>query len=67
MFRIWWSCFRVSGRVTSRTRMVKTMMAMPIWLKKTTYNTIKVLSIGRMMISFQRSVIISSKSYSSAT
>lgn len=67
MARIWWSCFRVSGRVTSRTRTVKIMMAMPIWLKETTYNTIKVLSIGRIMISFQRSTMISSKTYPSAT
>jgi hypothetical protein len=35
------------------------MMAMPIWLKKMTYNTIKVLSMGRMITSFQRREIIS--------
>ena len=57
MARIWWSCFRVSGRVTNRTRMVNIMMAMPILLKERTYNTIKVLSIGRIMISFQRSTM----------
>ena len=57
MARIWWSCFRVIGRVTNRTRMVNIMMAMPIFLKERTYNTIKVLSIGRIMISFQRSTM----------
>lgn len=57
MARIWWSCFKVSGRVTRRTRTVKIIMAMPIWLKERTYNTIKVLSIGRMINSFQRSTM----------
>jgi hypothetical protein len=55
MARIWRTCLRVRGRVTSRTNMVKTMMAMPMLLKKTTYNTSKVLSIGRIITSFQRS------------
>ena len=40
--------------VTTRTRAVKAMMAMPICEKQSTYNTIRVLSIGRMMTSFQR-------------
>jgi hypothetical protein len=55
MARIWRICLRVRGRVTSRTNMVKTMMAMPMLLKKITYNTSKVLSIGRIITSFQRS------------
>ena len=29
-------------------------MATPIWLKQTTYNTSSMLSMGRMIISFQR-------------
>ena len=41
------------GSVTSRTRTVNRMMAMPIWWKLITYNTIRVLSIGRIMISVQ--------------
>ena len=32
------------------------MMAMPICEKQITYNTIRVLSIGRMMTSFQRTM-----------
>jgi hypothetical protein len=38
---------------------VKAMMAMPMLLKKMTYNTIKVLSMGRIITSFQRRKIIS--------
>lgn len=47
-------CFSVNGSVTSRTRMVKAIIANPMLLKQTTYNTIKVLSMGRIIISFQR-------------
>lgn len=39
--------------VTSRTRMVKAMMAKPILLNSSTYNTIKVFSMGRMITSSQ--------------
>lgn len=39
--------------VTSRTRMVKAMMAKPILLNSNTYNTIKVFSMGRMITSSQ--------------
>ncbi len=67
MARIWWSCFRVSGRVTTRTRIVKIIMAMPILLKERTYNTIKVLSIGRMITSFHRSTMNSKETYPLAT
>lgn len=59
MTRIWRICLRVRGRVIRRTSMVKTMMAMPIWLKQITYNTIRVLSMGRMMTSFQSRKAIS--------
>ena len=61
------NCFRVRGRAASRTRMVKTIMAMPMLLKKITYNTSKVLSIGRMITSVQRVIKISKKYYSLAT
>ena len=50
---------RVSGNVARRTRMVNKMMAKPIWLKQMTYNTSKVLSIGRMMNSVQRKLMAS--------
>ncbi len=40
--------------VTNRTRMVNTIMAIPMLLKQSTYNTIKVLSMGRIITSFQR-------------
>ena len=63
MARIWRSCFRVSGMVTSRTRIVNRMMAMPIWLKLRTYNTTRVLSMGRIISSFQRNTTASKKSY----
>ena len=66
MVRIWRSCFRVRGRVTTRTRTVSRMMAMPIWLKLMTYNTISVLSIGRMIASFQITARASKKTYSPA-
>ncbi len=66
MPRICRSCLRVRGRVASRTRMVKTIMAMPMLLKKITYNTSKVLSIGRMITSVQRVIKISKKYYSLA-
>lgn len=59
--RIWRTCFKVKGKVISRTKIVNTMMAIPMLLKKTTYNTISVLSMGRMIISFQREKIISKK------
>ena len=39
--------------VTTRTSTVNAMMATPIWEKHSTYNTSKVLSIGRMITSFQ--------------
>jgi hypothetical protein len=61
MARIWRICFRVRGRVITRTSTVKAMMAMPMLLKKMTYNTIKVLSMGRIMTSFQRRMIMSTK------
>ena len=54
MRRICLICLRVKGSVTSLTRMVKAMMASPMLLKQRTYNTIKVLSMGRMITSFQR-------------
>ena len=66
MARICRTCFRVSGSVTTRTRTVSRMMAMPIWLKLITYNTIRVLSIGRMIASFQITVRASKKTYSLA-
>ena len=56
---IWWICFRDRGRVTSRTRAVKAMMATPMLLKQRTYNTTRVLSMGRMMTSFQRRETVS--------
>ncbi len=64
--RICRTCFRVRGRVTTRTRTVSRIMAMPIWLKLTTYNTIKVLSMGRMIASFQITARASKKTYSLA-
>ena len=51
--RIWRIWRTVRGNVTSRTKMVKTMMAMPIWLKLMTYKTIRVFSMGRMIRSVQ--------------
>ncbi len=66
MARICRTCFRVSGSVTTRTRTVSRMIAMPIWLKLTTYNTIKVLSMGRMIASFQITERASKKTYSLA-
>ena len=62
--RIWRTCLRVSGRVARRTRTVNKTMANPIWLKLMTYNTSKVLSIGRMMNSVQRKAIASKRLYS---
>ena len=56
---IWWICFRLRGRVTSRTRAVKAIIAKPIWLKQMTYNTTRVLIMGRMITSFQRSATVS--------
>ncbi len=56
-------CFKVRGRVTRRTRMVNRMMAMPIWLKLITYNTTRVLSMGRIISSFQRNTTASKESY----
>ena len=53
---------RVSGNVARRTRMVNRMMAKPIWLKQMTYNTSKVLSIGRMMNSVHAKLMASTKS-----
>lgn len=61
MARIWRICFRVRGRVITRTSTVNAIMAMPMLLKKMTYNTIKVLSMGRMMTSFQRRKIMSTE------
>ena len=66
MPRICRSCFRVRGSVASRTMMVKTTMARPMLLKKMTYNTSNVLSIGRMITSVQRVTKISKKYYSLA-
>ncbi len=54
MTRICLICFRVRGMVIARTRTVNRMIAMPIWLKLITYNTTKVLSMGRMITSFHR-------------
>ena len=51
--RICRSCLMVSGMVTTRTSTVNAMMATPIWEKQSTYNTIKVFSMGRMITSFQ--------------
>ncbi len=39
--------------MTNRTKMVKRMMAMPIWLKLMTYKTIRMFSMGRMIKSVQ--------------
>jgi hypothetical protein len=61
MARIWRICFRVRGRVSTRTSTVNAMMARPMLLKKITYNTNKVLSMGRIMTSFQRRIIMSTK------
>ena len=61
--RIWRTCLMVSGRVARRTRTVNKMMAKPIWLKLMTYNTTKVLSIGRMMNSVQRKATASKDLY----
>ena len=55
MERIWRNCRTVNGIVTTRTSTVNTMIARPICEKLSTYNTSKVLSMGRMMISLQRS------------
>ena len=63
MARICLTCFTVRGRVTSRTSNVNRIMAMPIWLKLMTYNTIKVLSIGRIMNSVQKKSKASKKPY----
>ena len=63
MARICLTCFTVRGSVTSRTSNVKRIMAMPIWAKLMTYNTIKVLSIGRIMNSVQRKLKASNKPY----
>ena len=52
MARIWRNWRTVSGMVTTRTSIVKTMIATPICEKHTAYNTSKVLSMGRMMTSF---------------
>ena len=64
MPRICRSCFRVRGSVASRTNTVKTTIAMPMLLKKITYNTSKELSMGRMITSVQRAKMISKKYYS---
>lgn len=61
--RIWLICFKVRGNVTSRTSAVKAMMAIPIWLKRTTYNTIRVLSMGRMINSVQKKPNASKEPY----
>ena len=66
MPRICRSCLRVRGSVASRTITVKTTMARPMLLKKMTYNTSKMLSIGRMITSVQRVTKISKKYYSLA-
>ncbi len=66
MPRICRSCLRVRGSVASRTITVKTTMAMPMFLKKMTYNTSKVLSIGLMITSVQRVNKISKEYYSLA-
>lgn len=55
MERIWRSCRTVSGIVTTLTSTVKRMIASPICEKQRTYNTSRVLSMGLMMISLQRS------------
>ena len=61
MARIWLSCLRVKGSVTTRTSTVNAMIARPMLLKKITYNTIRVLSMGRMIISFQSNEITSKR------
>ena len=63
MARICLTCFSVRGIVTARTMMVNRMMAMPIWLKLITYNTIKVLSIGLMITSVHSTKKASKKAY----
>ncbi len=49
MARIWRTCFTVRGSVISRTNKVNRMIAIPILLKLMTYNTTRVLSIGRII------------------
>ena len=39
--------------MTNRTKTVKRIMAMPIWLKLMTYKTIRMFSMGRMIKSVQ--------------
>ena len=63
MARICLICFNVRGIVTPRTMMVNRMMAIPIWLKLITYNTIKVLSIGLMITSVHSTKKASKKAY----
>ena len=63
MARICRICFSVRGMVAPRTSMVNRMMAMPIWLKLITYNTIKVLSIGLMISSVHRTKNASKNPY----
>ena len=63
MARICLICFNVRGIVTPRTMMVNRMMAIPIWLKLITYNTIKVLSIGLMITSVHSIKKASKKAY----
>ena len=63
MDRICRICFSVSGMVAPRTIMVNRMMAMPIWLKLITYNTIRVLSMGLIISSVHRTKKTSKKPY----
>ena len=54
---ICFSCLMVSGRVIKRTRIVKTMIAMPMLLKQMVYSTTSRFNMGLMIISRQRSSI----------
>ncbi len=53
--RICRNCRTVRGMVTTLTSTVNAIIASPICAKHNTYNTNRVLSMGRMMISRQRS------------
>ena len=57
MARICRSCLMVSGSVTNRTIAVNRMMAIPMLLKQMEYSTTSRFSMGRMIISRQRSPI----------
>ena len=53
----WRLCFNVMGIRIIRTISVKIMMLMPKLLKKTLYNSTRLLTMGPMMTAFQMSAI----------